>query len=297
MARPAARMRPGTNRDGLRPLLACPVCKGGLEFLPGLIRCVACELGFPQSRDDCIDLFPDHLWAPEASRWEARQRETERAYRELIGDPAHAVRAYRNDYDPLAFLLAGYGGRVVDIGGGNGIVRHYLPPEAEYIVVDPSLDWLEPAWASISEAFPRLVEELSFVRGVGEYLPFRDETFDHALSIWSLNHVGQPEPTMREAWRVLRPRGTFLLVLDDVPPRWRDLVDGGFPMRDGREAARVIGRRLWAVIGGWPLQPDHLRISEADLRRWASPGFETIQRRWIGAYLTLELRKTGLHAR
>ncbi len=288
-------MTGGVRRRFVHSLLACPVCKGGLEFSSNLILCAACELRFPQFRDDCVDLFPVHLFDSEMNGWLERQRETECAYADLIGNPAHAIQAYRNDYGPYAPLLASYRGRVLDIGGGNGLVRHYLPSDAEYVVVDPSLDWLAPAWASIAEEFPCLGEELCFVRGVGEHLPFRDRTFDGALSIWSLNHVGHPERMMREAWRVLRPLGRFLVVLDDVPPRWRDLVDGAFPIRGARETGRVIGRKLWAIVAGWPRQCDHLPISEADLRRWTSPGFEVVRRSWVGAYLTLELRKTRLH--
>ena len=44
-------------------------------------------------------------------------------------------------------------------------------------------------------------------------LPFADESFDAVFSASSLHEWSEPEETLREAWRVLKPSG-WLLVLD-----------------------------------------------------------------------------------
>jgi hypothetical protein len=99
---------------------------------------------------------------------------------------------------------------------------------------------------------------------------------------------------VREAGRVLRPGGRLLLVIEDMPPRFRDLVDPAFPSRGVRARAALMFRRLRAVIGGWPIQSDHLPLDEGALSRWGAPGLELDRRLWSWPYLALELvRRAG----
>ena len=285
-----------TRAEPARAWVVCPVCRGGLRFSPTRASCAACARDYPQPDEGYLDLLPHDGWEPATGRWAERQGEMETAYRDLIRDPAEAAAAYRTDYEPFAALLATYGGRVLDIGGGNGLVRHYLARDAEYVVVDPSLEWLESAWTAIAAEFPCLGEPLCFVRGVGESLPFPDATFDGVLSVWSLNHAARPAEVVRGACRVLRPGGRLLLILDDVQPRWRDLADPAFPVRGARATGQLIARKLRAIVAGWPIQSDHVPIRESALLGWASPGLEVVRRVWVGPYLTLELRRTDRHA-
>ena len=214
-------------------------------------------------------------------------------YEDLSADAAWAASCFENDYEPFADLLATYSGTVLDLGGGNGVTRHYLLEIPRYVVLDPSLDWLGPVWGTITPQFPCLATPPPFVRGVGEHLPFHDEAFDAVLSFWSLNHVSQPESVIAEVGRVLKPGGRFLVVLEDMEPRWLDLLRPPFRSRGRRAAAASVGAKMRAqFLGqGWPLQEDHLRIRERDLRVWSTPGFEVVVRAWIGQYLTYELRK------
>ena len=279
--------------EGARSLLACPLCKDALAAGPGLLRCLACGEAYPQARDDCLDLLPRRLRDEDRTDWERRQDEMEESYRELLRDPDLTVLGYRNDYGPFAPLLTGYDGQVLDVGGGNGVARHYLPAQAKYVVVDPSLDWLRPEWGVIAHAFPCLRQAPCFVRGAGEYLPFRSRAFDAALSFWSLNHASRPEALIAEVRRVLRPGGRFLVVLEEMAPRWRDLLDGAFPWREPVARLRAVPRKLWSLAAGWPIQGDHVRILEAHFMRWIADGFVVLQRSWIGAYLAYELRTTA----
>lgn len=59
--------------------------------------------------------------------------------------------------------------------------------------------------------------DLPIVRGAGEALPFPNETFDLVCSWDVLEHVQDPVAVLREAHRVLRPGGAFLLT---VVNRW-----------------------------------------------------------------------------
>ena len=119
-----------------------------------------------------------------------------------------------------AFLavLGAFSGRVLDLGGGTGIVRHYLPPAVDYLVADPSVTWRTFGSSPLEEQFPCLATQPNFVRAVGEYLPFADASFDAVLSFWSLNHVDRPERVLKVVRRVLEPQGRFLIILEDMPP-------------------------------------------------------------------------------
>ena len=98
--------------------------------------------------------------------------------------------------------------------------------------------------------------------------------------------------------RVLKRGGSARLVLEDVEPAWSDLL--GDALR--RIGAFLAGRRGTAGIhmrlhdafaakarGAWPLQEDHLRIRDSDLRRWIGTSFAIRRRSWIAGCLTYDL--------
>jgi len=208
-------------------------------------------------------------------------------YRELAADREHAVLAYRSDYEPLAPLLAGLRGRVVDVGGGPGLARHWLPASASYLAVEPEAAWLGQGWERLADAFPCLARPPACVRGVGERLPLRAACADAVLSIFSLNHLVDPALGLAEMARVLRAGGRLVLVLEDVPPRWSDLAAGGsYAVRDAAQRRRLRLRWLWTRLVGQRVQPDHIAIRERDLGAWTA-GLELLERRWRGAYLCL----------
>jgi SAM-dependent methyltransferase len=269
--------------------LVCPLCKGLIEANGGL-RCTRCGRVFPQPDDRWVDLIPErHREAPDGG-WHERQREMERAYDELAADPAHATLAYHLDLDGYRGHLARCAGRVLDLGGGNGIVRHYLASAVDYLVLDPSTSWFYQPWANIAGEFPCLATPPAFVRGIGEYMPFPDRSFDWVLSFWSLNHLADPRAVLGEVARVLKPGGRMLISLDDVPPTWIDVLTGAY--RDPRFPSKksLLKAKLQAILRGWPIQTDHIRISERDLRAWTL-SFVQEERSWIGSYLSLTLRR------
>src|SRR5262245_56023590 len=155
----------------LQHALACPVCKGRLDFSPNVISCTACGLVFDQPQDDYLNLLPRHLLENDQSNWDIRQQEMEGWYRDLTHQK-WAVGCFKNDYGPYSSLLATLTGTVLDIGGGNGIIRHYIPESVRYITIEPSLEWFGKEWGVIAGAFPCLNVRPCFIRGVGEYLPF-----------------------------------------------------------------------------------------------------------------------------
>lgn len=229
--------------------------------------------------------------------WRTRLSEMEGWYRDFATSPDEARASLAYEYEPYAADLASLRGRVLDLGGGFGFARAYSGPDVSYVVADPSTLWLEQCWGRLSTVGIRP----AFVRAVGEMLPFSDASFDAVLCFWSLNHVSSVEACLAEMRRVLRRGGRAILVLEDMEPSWGDLArlawqearekaGRAVPNRldfehpDLRDAARIARAKL--AGRPWKLQPDHLRITERDLRRWLADDFSVVERRWRGKFLS-----------
>ncbi|MBT3376351.1 MAG: methyltransferase domain-containing protein [Lentisphaerae bacterium] len=114
------------------------------------------------------------------------------------------------------------GCRVLDIGCGTGALTASLGQ-----CLDPG----QGGQAVGIDAAPRMVEQAQRKRGceatvfeiaAAEDLPFASGSFDAVCSAFFYHHVDfelKLEAT-REAWRVLRPGGAFLVLDLDVPTTW-----------------------------------------------------------------------------
>lgn len=294
---------PGSDRlpAWLLEALVCPACHGDLDSVARQVVCRSCGTAFEQPASGALELLPGEDWMGEGGDWRQRLDATHQYFDELIDRREDAVRAIHSDYDPLAPLLAGFWGRIVDVGGGSGVARHFLSPEVEYLVVDPKATWLDPRWRALADVFPCLETAPPFVRGVAERLPLADGAFDCALMVSVLNHVSRPAEAVGELARVLKRGGRCLVVLEDVEPGWRDLGRGDYPCPGTRQKLEVVGRKLLGPLASRRLEADHIPISEADFRRWAGPRLALRHREWMGlesdgwwgAYLVHELERIG----
>ncbi len=102
-----------------------------------------------------------------------------------------------NEYDPdgLALIEKHRDGLVLDCGAGSRGVYYQNVINFE-IAVYPSTD----------------------VRGVGEVLPFKDNSFDAVISIAVLEHVKDPWLCAKEIIRVLKPGGDLLCCVPFLQP-------------------------------------------------------------------------------
>ncbi|HVU74633.1 MAG TPA: methyltransferase domain-containing protein [Mycobacteriales bacterium] len=101
---------------------------------------------------------------------------------------------------------AGLGGRVVELGFGTGHnVPHYPPEVTEIAAIEPSdVSW-KLAGKRLRTASPDVVRA-----GLdGQQLPFEDDTFDGALSTWTMCTIPDAAAALREVKRVLRPGGAL----------------------------------------------------------------------------------------
>ena len=101
------------------------------------------------------------------------------------------------------------GSLVLDVASGTGLVARELAARKRLRVIqlDPSEAMLR-AGIAVTEA-AGLEPQIRQTLGRAERLPFADDTFDAVTFTYLLRYVDDPEGTMRELARVLRPGGTM----------------------------------------------------------------------------------------
>lgn len=120
-------------------------------------------------------------------------------------------------------VCAGLHGQVVEIGFGSGHNVPFYPDTVQRVAaVEPSqLGW-RLAQDRVS-ASPVTVDRSGLD---GQSLPFADNSFDTALSAWTLCTIPDPVLALTEVRRVLRPGGTLHFVEHGLAPdenvqRWQ----------------------------------------------------------------------------
>ena len=231
--------------------------------------------------------------------YQARLELMEDWYRQLV-QMDEREQILLQDYAPHEQYLQSLSGSVIDIGGGAGIAARFLQPDVTYVVADPSEVWDSPDWMDFSRKFRGSGPEPQFVKANGEELPFPDAHFDAALAFWSLNHASDPVACVAEIARVLKPGGVARLVVDDVEPRWTEIIADGAR----RIPARFLGQRNVARIraplktvlgmklrGNWEIHDDHIPIRQRDLNSWVTERMQVRRSQWLDGSLTYDLVK------
>jgi len=138
------------------------------------------------------DFYRQAYAAPKAPTAEEREQEAiyvkvgERAAR--IFDIEGQVRRFVADYGLQ-------NKRVLDIGAGRGYLQDIV---RDYVGLD------------ISPTAQRFFHK-PFVLGTATGMPFHDNSFDAAWTIWVLEHVPSPESALREMRQMVKPGGLILL--------------------------------------------------------------------------------------
>jgi SAM-dependent methyltransferase len=125
-------------------------------------------------------------------------------------------------------------GIVLDVGCGPQEYPSYLPETRSVVGIDPLLGCQPRGFA--------------FVQGVGEYLPFRNETFDHIIYATSLDHIIDPRRSLAEAHRCLKEKGRISLWIDSLAPDYQAAAD-----RSGWRHYRLLARKGFKSLSrhGW----------------------------------------------
>ena len=118
-------------------------------------------------------------------------------------------------------------GEVVEIGFGSGLNVPFYPDSVTRVAaVEPAdLGWNLAAQRVAASTVPIDRAGLD-----GQSLPFADDSYDSALSTWSLCTIPDPVAALREVRRVLKPNGRlhFLehgLAPDESVQRWQRRIE------------------------------------------------------------------------
>ena len=97
-------------------------------------------------------------------------------------------------------------GSLLDVGCGTGLLIDHLTKQkpARYCGVDLSDEMIRMAQK-------KRIGGAEFVVGSADKLPYPDESFDIVTCSQSFHHYPYPEEAMREAKRVLKPGGLYIL--------------------------------------------------------------------------------------
>lgn len=96
--------------------------------------------------------------------------------------------------------------KLLDIGSGTGYLINMLKDKeiAEFYGLDLSEEMIKIAKS-------KKIKNAEFILGSANKLPFDDDTFDIVTCIQSFHHYPYPNEAMREAYRVLKKGGLYIL--------------------------------------------------------------------------------------
>ncbi|MGH9090714.1 MAG: class I SAM-dependent methyltransferase [Acidimicrobiales bacterium] len=113
---------------------------------------------------------------------------------------------------------------VVDVGCGPGAaVRRAARRAASVTGVDPA-----PIMLRVARLLSQTSEKMRFVEGAAEALPLPDDSASVLWSIASVHHWADLDAGLREALRVLRPRGRLVVIERHTRPGARGLASHGW---------------------------------------------------------------------
>ena len=154
-------------------------------------------------------------------------------------------------------LLATASGDVIDIGAGTGVNLELFPESVTRLVMAEPSEHMAKRLRDKIEESGRAAE---VVEAGAESLPFPDDSFDFAVFTLVLCTVDDPDASLAEAARVLRPGGRVLFLEhvraeSEKTAKWQDRVERpwGF-MAAGCHPNRDTG----ASISASPLEIEEL---------------------------------------
>jgi ubiquinone/menaquinone biosynthesis C-methylase UbiE len=232
----------------IEALIRCPFCKGAVTRVgdDGSGRvcprfdCADCGGQYRRLQSGIYDFTPAYpSFLQHQPVWESGQADYERCSQQL--SETDSYESYSREIDSVKEIYASefaLSGVILDVGGGQGRLRHFLSRGVQFISIDPFADAFRDLEKQINlvRAYPCLLEPCNFLKGRAEYLPFSARSFDwvHMRSV--IDHFDDPYLAMCEARRVLRLGGSLLLGVS---------VSGGCsPIKDAEGASFLVSRAL-----------------------------------------------------
>jgi len=105
---------------------------------------------------------------------------------------------------------------MLEIGCGMADILPYLPNSVRYWGIDPT-----------EECIQKLKTEkpgYNFLIGYAENLPFSNNSFDLIFSVQVLEHVLDPQRSLKEMVRVLRTGGYLIVIAPNFETPWSTIA-------------------------------------------------------------------------
>jgi len=154
---------------------------------------------------------------------------------------------------------AGPGGEILVIGVGTGLELSLLPAEVAVTGIDISAPMLREARQRVERKGLAQVKALLVMDA--EALQLGDATFDVALAPYVMSVVPNPSHALDEAWRILRPGGSLIVMNHFAAP-------GGLRAAVEHRLERAAAWLGWhpnfpyAAIGDWIAARSDARLVE-----------------------------------
>jgi arsenite methyltransferase len=127
---------------------------------------------------------------------------------ELSRVPESAVESFAGVANPFSLGRLTPGERVLDVGCGAGtdtlVAAQMVAPDGHVTGIDMTPEMLAKARAATAELG---AENVDFVDGEVEQMPFADESFDVVISNGVIDLIPDKDAVFSELFRVLRPEG------------------------------------------------------------------------------------------
>jgi demethylmenaquinone methyltransferase/2-methoxy-6-polyprenyl-1,4-benzoquinol methylase len=189
---------------------------------------------------------------------------------------------------------------VLDVATGPAGVALELASRTEAHVtgIDLSADMLRQGHDNVRAAGRE--ERISLVLGRAEELPFADRTFDALTFTYLLRYVADPEATLVELARVVKPGGVIASLEFAVPPNrlgwtaWWLYTRAVLPV-----AGALLGGRAWFEVGRFlgPSISGHYRRYPVDwtVAAWERAGITgiSVRRMSLGGGLVIWGQRTS----
>ncbi len=151
------------------------------------------------------------------------------------------------------------GGRILDVGVGTGISLPDYSRDIRLVGVDYSAPMLKKARERVAAIGLSNVEALAVMDA--KHLGFRDQFFDAVVAQYVITALPEPEATLDEFVRVVKPGGEIILVNHLGAERGaRRVFERGFA-----PAARRLGWRpefSWARLSAWAARHGGVELVE-----------------------------------
>ncbi len=146
------------------------------------------------------------------ARWREAQAKEESFWRRddvIKGEMNRVIQRYKKIIEEIELTLNS-NPKILDVGCGPTCAARFFT-KGKKIFFDPLM-------SSYKEKYADLPVNDELLRGVGECIPFKDNTFDVILCFNALDHMRNPRKTLDEIRRVLKVNGIFILGVFCHPP-------------------------------------------------------------------------------